>query len=525
MKLDLNLELIDRSLAESSLAEFIKQAWPIVEPTTPLLWNWHLDAICEHLEAVAAGEITRLIINVSPRSGKSLITSVLFPTWLWVGSPEERLVFASFNAALAVKFSIDRRAVILSRWYQARWGERVRLADDANLKTEFQNSARGHMLATSVGASATGRGGNYLISDDLINPDMAESELEREGALRWFDETLSSRLDDKRAGRIVAVEQRTHQNDLSGHLLAQGGWTHLCLPAEFDKRTTFTFPRSKRQITMEEGSLLWPAREGRRELDAARVRLGPHAYKLQYLQKSVARGGNWFKRDDFGRFQVVPRRFDRVVLSFDTAYGKGQTDDYSAGVVVGEIRNRDAENSRPGFYVLNVWRGRVPFGELKATAQQLAAVWRPDAVLIEDSASGQSLIQELRADTSLPVKPVRADHDKRSRAAAVDPVVSNRQVYLTDGAAWVGDFLDEVCGFPSWAHDDMTDSFVQAINYLRSTSTEGHYQISTLGAGLYLTRASNRRGGSRRHRPANWNSGRSRRRRMGRPPGVTTAAR
>jgi hypothetical protein len=150
-----------------------------------------------------------------------LLTSVFFPTWLWVRHPEERLVFASYSAALAVRLSVDRRAVIQSQWYQGRWGSRVRMAGDANLKSEFQNAACGHMIATSVGASITGKGGNYVIADDLINPGQADSELEREGAIRWFDETLGSRLDSKQTGRIVVIEQRTHQADLTGHLLTE----------------------------------------------------------------------------------------------------------------------------------------------------------------------------------------------------------------------------------------------------------------------------------------------------------------
>lgn len=466
-KLVLDVGLVDRSLAQDSLGEFIRQAWLIIEPTTPLRWNWHLGVTCEHLEAVAAGEITRLIVNVPPRSGKSLFTSVFFPAWLWVREPSERLVFASYSAALAVKLSTDRRAVIQSRWYQQNWGASVRLADDANLKTEFQNSARGHMIATSVGASITGKGGAYLVVDDLINPAQAESELERESALRWFAETLGPRLDNKATGRIVVIEQRTHQADLTGTLLAQGGWTHLCLPAQFQRRTIIALPRTHREIVKAEGDLLWPEREGKAELDAARAQLGNHAYTSQYLQSPVARGGNLFKREDFGVFEVPPRRFDSVVLSLDTAYGKGQTGDYSAGVVIAHVAERGADSFAPGFYVLHVWRDRVPFGELKAQVEMLAAQWRPQSVLVEDSASGQSLIQELKAETSLPVVPVRADSDKFSRAAAVDPVVSGRQVYLAGGAAWAEDFLDELAGFPSWAHDDQCDAFVQAVNYLR----------------------------------------------------------
>ncbi|MBV8770816.1 MAG: terminase, partial [Deltaproteobacteria bacterium] len=168
------------------------------------------------------------------------------------------------------------------------------------------------MIATSVDGSITGRGGSYILCDDLINPAMAESDAERTTAIRWFDETLGSRLDDKKTGRVVVIEQRTHQTDLSGHLLAQGGWEHLCLPAEFERRTTIVMPRSGREITKDEGELLWPDREGHAELAAAHVRLGDYAYQCQYLQLPVARGGNCFRREWFGTFRSIPEHFDSV---------------------------------------------------------------------------------------------------------------------------------------------------------------------------------------------------------------------
>lgn len=151
-KLELDLNLIDQSLAQDSLAEFVRQAWPNVEPATALQWNWHLAAICEYLEAVAAEDgIKRLIINIPPRSGKSPLTSVLWPAWVWLKHPSSRWLFASYSAGLSGKHSSDRRTVITAPWYQALWP--LQLLNDQNQKTEFVNAARGHMLATSVGGT------------------------------------------------------------------------------------------------------------------------------------------------------------------------------------------------------------------------------------------------------------------------------------------------------------------------------------------------------------------------------------
>jgi hypothetical protein len=184
---------------------------------------------------------------------------------------------ASYAGALASKHSRDRRAIITSDLYREYWN--VRLKDDANRQTDFENANRGSMQAVAVGGRCTGLGGDTIIADDLINPDQAESEAERGAGLRWYTETLSSRLNNKKTGQLIIVEQRTHVEDLTGFVLKnQTGWTHLSLPAEFEKRTVYSLPSGK-QIAMEPGDLLWPEREGRKQLDEARERVGAHAFR------------------------------------------------------------------------------------------------------------------------------------------------------------------------------------------------------------------------------------------------------
>jgi len=220
LKLDVNL--IDLSLAQDVFADFVRQAWDVIEPANPLVWNWHFDVLSEYLEAVAAEDgITRLIINMPPRVGKSLLASVLWPGWVWIKQPSTRWVFASYSSGLSAPLSAARRNVLTSFWYQMRWT--VRLASDQNEKVEFANTAGGRMIATSVGGTVTGKGGDFIVVDDLQSPEMSDSVAERERVIRFFDETLSTRLDDKRRGRIVVIQQRTHQADLTGLLLEQGG--------------------------------------------------------------------------------------------------------------------------------------------------------------------------------------------------------------------------------------------------------------------------------------------------------------
>jgi predicted phage terminase large subunit-like protein len=414
-----------------------------------------------------------------------LLATIFLSCWVWQRNPAERFMFASYSSALSTKHSVDRRALLQSPWYQNRWGGIVRLADDLNQKTEFANTQRGHMIATSVGASATGRGGNFLLADDLINPQQANSDIEREGAIRWFDETYSTRLDDKRAGRMVVIEQRTHAADLTAHLLAQGGWTHVSLPAIAQQRIVITFPRSGRKVIREEGDVRWPAREGRAELEATKLRLGPFAFEAQCNQAPVSREGNLIKAEWLTatyRAGALPSKFDSIVLSLDGAFKTGSTNDYSAIVVIGTLRSAHGGYA-PGHYLLDAWRGKVEFADLKRRVVELYEMWHPHAVLVEDAASGQSLIQELRAGTTLPLKPIKPDRDKYSRVAAVCPMLEARRLILPEVAWWREDFIAELTAFPAGAHDDWVDAVAQALNYLRVSSEPGiitYYRWETL---------------------------------------------
>jgi len=466
MTTSIQLQLIDRALAKRSLAEFARQAFRILEPHTELVWNWQLDLICEYLEQVSAGAITRLVINCPPRFMKSLLVSVIWPVWTWTTHPETRWLFASYAKSLALKHSRDRRQLLFSDWFRSNFPE-VHLSADDNTMAAFSNTAQGAMRATSVGGSVTGFGAETVVVDDLINPAQADSEAERMTSLRFYDESLSTRHNDKKTGRTVIVEQRTHLEDLTGHVVAQGGWVHLSLPAEFQRHTVFAFPRSGRQVVCKAGDILWPKREDRPQLEAANQRLGSYAYSSQYLQEPVPRGGALFREDWFHRtYREPPVHFDKKVMSLDTAFKTGDSADYSAVVVIGLLAEPDGTHE-PGYYVLYAWHGRLPFNELKRFVSRLAAEFNPDEVLVEDAASGQSLIQELMADTVLSVKPIKVDSDKFSRASAVTPMFESGRVFFPEVAGWLSALTSELLAFPAAPHDDLVDALVHGLNHLR----------------------------------------------------------
>ena len=296
----------DRLIAEAErgLRHFIKLAWPIIEPGTDLVPGWHLDAICEHLEAVTRGEIRNLLINVPPRHMKSLAVGVFWPAWEWITFPHRRWLFSSYALSLSERDSVKCRRLIESPLYQTLWGGCYQLCGDQNTKLRYENDRAGHRIATSVGGAATGEGGDRVIVDDPHNVVDRDSEAFRVAALTWWDETMSMRLNDPKTGAKVIVMQRIHEKDLSGHVLEQGGYVHLCLPAEFEVsrrcRTTLGWTDPRRR----EGELLWPHRVGEKEIADFKVRLGPESYAGQFQQRPAPAGGGRFRGEWFRYFRV-----------------------------------------------------------------------------------------------------------------------------------------------------------------------------------------------------------------------------
>ncbi|MEP7354202.1 MAG: hypothetical protein ABI824_13320 [Acidobacteriota bacterium] len=298
------LREIETELAERSLGEFVRQAWPIVEPATPYVPGWHIDAIIEHLEAITHGQIRNLLINVPPRHMKSLLVSVFWPAWEWIRYPERRWLYSSYGAALSIRDSIKCRRLIESPWYQQRWGYVFALTSDQNTKGRFENNKSGYRIATSVGGAATGEGGDRLVCDDAHNVQEAESDSVRNGTVDWWGTVMSTRLNNPKTSSKTVVMQRCHERDLSGHLIEQGGFEHLCLPAEYEVTKAVTSigwsdPRT------EPGQLLWPERFGPDELASLKRSLGSYGAAGQLQQRPSPAEGGLFKRHWWRFWQPV----------------------------------------------------------------------------------------------------------------------------------------------------------------------------------------------------------------------------
>lgn len=438
----------------------MRWAWPIVEPPSrAFVPGWHIEAVCEHLEAVTQGAIRRLVINIPPRHMKSLAVSVFWPAWAWIERPELRFLCASYAQSLSTRDSVRCRRLVESPWYRRNFGRSFALRPDQNEKARFENDRNGARLATSVGGAALGEGGDVIVVDDPHNAREALSEARRRAVLAWWDEAMTTRLNDPAGGAMVIVMQRLHEQDLTGHVLEQGGFEHLMLPAEFEPErrsvTSIGFADPRR----EAGEPLWPARFPPSRLAEWKKRLGSYGAAGQLQQRPAPRGGGLIKLDWFARYKEPPALPSRVVLSWDTAFKPGAGNDFSVCTVW-------AEGER-GYYLLDLFRARLGYPALKRAALALAAKWRPNAVLIEDKASGQSLIQDLCAETRLPVVALKGKGDKTVRLAAESPAIEAGRVHLPEAAPWLADFEAEIAAFPNAAHDDMADSLSQFLAWAR----------------------------------------------------------
>jgi predicted phage terminase large subunit-like protein len=446
------------------LPTFIRDGWHVVEPTTPYVPGWHLDAISEHLSAVTHGEIRNLIINIPPRHMKSLSVCVFWPCWEWTTSPHIRWLFSSYSDRLATRDSLKCRRLIQSPWYQERWGHVFRLTGDQNEKTRFENDKTGYRLATGVGGAATGEGGDRLIVDDPIKAKDADSDAVRTSANIWWDETMSTRGNDPKTAAKVIIMQRLHEEDLTGHVLAkmrEGGeeYEHLCLPAEYEPRTYvsgigWSDPRTK------EGELLWPARFGAEELALLKKSLGSYGASGQLQQNAVPRGGGMLKRGWWKYYRVRPSRFDEVVDSWDMTFKDTRGADFVAGHKWGRV-GADA-------YLLGRIHDRMDFPAVIQAVQNLAAIPpHAPAKLVEAKANGPAVIAALihKVPGLIAVEP---DGSKVARAAAVSPYIEAGNVYLPDPsiAPWIEDVVSECASFPLGAHDDDVDAMSQALRRL-----------------------------------------------------------
>lgn len=452
----------------TSLAGFVREAWPVLEPNAKLVWNWHLDALCDHLEAVTYGRINRLLINVPPGSSKSLVVSVMWQAWEWGPQARRSLRYlaTAFNEIPVKRDTRKCRDLILSEWYQALWPEVVLTRTG---ETSFANSGTGTREGVPFG-SLTSQRGDRLIVDDPHSTETAESPAERLSTTRKFREGAINRLNDQERSAIVVVMQRLHEDDVSGVILKLGmEFTHLNLPMEFEPERRCSTSIGFIDPRAVDGELLDPVRFPRETVRKLQRDMGSYAYAGQYQQRPAPREGGAFKRAWFEIVDAVPAN-SRRVRGWDFAASKpkpGKSPDWTAGV-------RVARSPGGVFYVENVARVQGSPNEverlLKATATQDpigTAIRMPQDPGAAGKADAETKIR-LLAGYDARARPVSGDKETRARPAAAQAEAGNVKIVR---GFWNEVFLDELCTFPSGTHDDQVDAFADALNELALGST------------------------------------------------------
>ena len=443
-----------RAVLRRDFPTFVRKVFATLESGQAFVPNWHLEAIAYQLERIRRGENKRLIINMPPRSLKSVTASVAFPAFVLGHDPTRRIICVSYSGDLAKKHANDFRAVLEAPWYQTLF-ERTRIGQKDS-ESEIELTARGFRFATSVAGTLTGRGGDLIIIDDPLKPDDAYSETKRNACNEWFNKTLLSRLDDKRTGAIIIVMQRVHMDDLAGFVTSQSDeWEVLNLPAiaEIDEVIPISDTNFHRRRVGEALSLV---REPLSVLEDLKAQIGSDAFSAQYQQMPVPPGGAMIKRHWIRRYvELPPRERSLILQSWDTASKGGPQNDFS--VCTTWFISRDRR-----WYLIDVWRKRVDYPELKAAVRTLASRHAANRVLVEDAGAGISLVQELLGEVTgiLAVKP---DRDKITRMSVVSSKFESGLVFLPEHAPWLADLEAELFAFPGSWHDDQCDSVSQAL--------------------------------------------------------------
>lgn len=499
----------ERANCEDSLMAFVRTAWPILDPGTPMVEGLPMYAICDHLEAAANGNIKRLLITVPPGFSKSTITNVALPAWLWIKRPHLRFISASYSERLTFRDNDRARSVILSDWYQRNWGHVFRIGHAATLQLRpanradhFANDKTGWKLGTSVGADLLGWRGDFIILDDPNSPKV-ESDVVRESVNRWFTEVVPTRFNDMDKGVLIVIQQRLHMEDVAGKALASEwvDWTHLNIPMEFVPRAYVNGYRAGSEIVetffdddvrdceeifwqdwrQVDGELAWPSRFSLDTVTKLKGVLGPTMASAQLQQEPVPRGGAIIKVDFWQTWpdaEPFPP-LEYIIASLDSAYTEEKHNDPSAMTIWG--LNHD-DHYNPRIFLLYAWQEWLELHDLvekiidmctKDDRQVKPPRFPIDRLLIENEASGKSVHQEIEREfrQRTPfgidlINPKDYGGDKVARLYSVEHVFAAKLIYAHD-RTWSQEVIKQCASVPYVTRDDLADTVSMAVQWFR----------------------------------------------------------
>ncbi len=466
-----DLELA-RSKSET-LKGFIHEAWPILEPTTPLIWGWHLDALAEHLQAVTDGQIHEFLANVPPASMKSLMASVFWPAYEWgpAGLASERFLTTSHDMALAVRDNVRMRRLIKSDWYQSQWGESVQLMGDQDAKIKFENKATGSREAAAF-ANITGKRGSRIVIDDPHSTTSAESDVQRASTVTTFKEAIPSRGNSKDSATVV-IMQRLHEHDVSGYIINElGTYTHLMIPMEFEPERRFYTKIGWTDPRKIEGSLMAPKMFPPEKVRTLK-KIGAYAWASQYQQRPAPRQGGFFKVEKFNIVTAMPAGRLRRCRAWDLAATKlkpGVKPDFTVGALL-------AIDPEGFVFVEDIVRGQWSSNEVRKIVKATAARDGTDVKIHMPQDPGQAGKDQAESYVRLLLGyMVTAETVRGEKTLRADPYASQVEagnVALLK-APWNAAYIEELRGFPA-GHDDQVDASADAFTHLAASGAQGWF--------------------------------------------------
>lgn len=493
---------------------FVEGAWDIIEPGTPYSHNWHIDYLTEEVlklfpnemkplypeadwDKIQAETTRRQIINVPTRSMKTLLVSVLLPTWLVLHKPTLKIATISYSDLLATEINNKRRMIISSDWYQKHFSDIVRIDKGSNRQDRIEFESRGVMFSTSIAGTLTGMGADVIILDDPQKPGSMGSPAEREKAINFFRDTLPTRLNDRNTGIIINIQQRLHFEDLSGYIMKNiPGYEVIKIPLSIEQDMTFVGPLTGTVWEMKEGDVLWESRMDKTSVEMLRAELGGRNFEAQQQQNPTPDGGAILDLDWFEYYDKTPkafledmREFDKerfnsmqVVLSWDMNYTVNTKNDSDYVGYVATVYDPSTDST----YILDAWKKRLTF------MQTLNAVIKerekyedyqlPIIILIEKKANGGPIIQVLDQKVA-GIKPFEPGaSNKVARMESASPTVESGHVLIPDdslGLSWATELVSDLVKFPYITHDDIADAFSQAIihNHIMNIKKEREYNV------------------------------------------------
>lgn len=453
---------IFKTVYENDLVEFTKFAFRVLEPERIYIHNWHIDVICNHLVAVLNGDIKNLNINIPPRTIKSFLANVVFPSWIWTKLPWFKIISASHSADLSTGFNMQRRQLVLSPEYQYYWP--IKLLPDLDTQKKFGNTEGGFMQAASVGGSITGKGGDALIGDDILDAMDSFSESKREAANNWFSTAFYNRLQDKKNPKRINIMQRLHENDLTGHINKKYNFENLVIPMQREPEQVQTSlgwvdPR-------KEGEFLHPERYADKEKEDEYKGLGEYGWAGQMQQRPVPSGGGIVKKEWIKIESVKDLDFQRKIISVDATFKGSKTSDYVSCQVWGKTKT--------DFCLIDKIKGKWDFITTVKHIKKLEEKHQTKRIFIEDKANGPAIINVLKQELT-GVKGINPKDSKEARLHSIVHFFETHNIIFDKNLKDIDTLINELLFFPNAKHDDEVDALTQAIMQLQTS--ESFYEV------------------------------------------------